>query len=339
MFRFESPIYLYLLFLIPVFFVLFLYSNYRRKKKIRDFGDSELVEQLMPNYSSFRVTLKFVLLLVAFVLCVFLFARPQFGGKYETVKRRGVEVMIALDISNSMMAQDVAPNRLERAKLLVSRMIDKLNTDKVGLIVFAGDAFIQLPMTSDYVSAKMFLDNITPNLITRQGTNVGEAIRLAMRSFTGSQNSAKTVVVITDGENHEPGALEAVQDAAEKGIQINVLGIGSLQGSPIPVEGSDDFMKDRSGNVVVTKFNEALCQQLAKAGGGIYSYISNNNSAQRAIDSQIEKLAKDDVESKVYTEYNEQFMPIAWMLLVVLVLEMFIMNKRNKRIGKIKLFE
>lgn len=338
MFRFESPAYLYLLLLLPLFIVIFLYSNYRRNKKIKTFGDAALVEQLMPNYSSFRVNLKFILLLVAFVLSVFLIARPQFGGKYETVKRRGVEVVIALDISNSMMAQDVAPNRLERSKLLISRLIDKLNTDKVGLIVFAGDAFIQLPMTSDYVSAKMFLDNTSPKLISRQGTNIGEAIRLAMRSFTASPNSAKTVVVITDGENHEPGAVEAVQEAAKNGIQVNVLGIGSLQGSPIMVEGTDDYMKDRNGNVVVTKLNESLCQQLAKTGGGIYAYISNNNAAQRAIDAQMDKLAKDDVESKVYTEYNEQFVPIAWVLLVFLMFEMFVMNKRNKRIGKIKLF-
>ncbi len=338
MFRFESPVYLYLLLLVPVFVLLFLYSNYRRSKNIKKFGDSELIALLMPNYSSFRVNAKFALLLLAFVLCVFIFARPQFGGKYETVKRRGVEVMIALDISNSMMARDVSPTRLDRAKLLVSRMIDKLNTDKVGLIVFAGDAFIQLPMTSDYVSAKMFLDNISPRLIARQGTNVAEAIRLGARSFTSMQNSAKTIIVITDGENHEHGAIEAVKEAAEKGIQVNVLGIGSKQGGPIPIGSSDNFMKDREGNVVVTKFNEGLCQELAKAGGGIYSYISNNNAAQRAIDSQIDKLAEDDVQSKVYTEYNEQFMPIAWMLFVVLLLELFIMNKRNRMIRKIKLF-
>lgn len=338
MFRFESPEYLYLLLLLPVFGALFAYSNYRRKKKIAAFGDSELVAQLMPNHSSFRVSLKYALLLLAFMSGVFLLARPQFGGKYETVKRRGVEVMIALDISNSMMAQDVAPNRLERAKLLVSRLIDKLNTDKVGLIVFAGEAFIQLPMTSDYVSAKMFLGDITPALIGRQGTNIADAVKLSMRSFTGSQSAAKTIVIITDGENHEPGALEAVQEASAQGIQVNVLGIGSPDGTPIPVSGTDDYMKDRNGNVVVTKLNEDLCKQLAQAGGGIYSYISNNNSAQKAIDGQIEKLSKDDVESKVYTEYNEQFVPIAWAVLLILAVEMFVMNKRNKRIGKIKLF-
>ena len=337
MFRFEEPAYLYLLLLLPLLAAFYLYSNYRKRKAIRKFGDPVLMAQLMPDVSKYRPDVKFWLLFTAIGLFVLL-ARPQFGSKLETVKRKGVEVMIALDISNSMLAQDVQPSRLEKAKRLISKLVDGMENDKVGMIVFAGDAFTQLPITSDYISAKMFLESISPSLISKQGTAIGAAINLAARSFTPQEGVGRAIVVITDGENHEGGAVEAAKEAAKKGIQVNVLGVGLPDGAPIPIEGSNDFRRDREGNVIVTRLNEAMCQEIAKEGNGIYVRVDNSNSAQKAINQEINKMAKSDVESKVYTDYNEQFQVIAWMILLLLLVEMLILDRKNPLFKNIRLF-
>ena len=338
MFRFEEPAYLYLLLLLPLLAAFYLYSNYRKRKAIRKFGDPVLMAQLMPDVSKYRPDVKFWLLFTAIGLFVVLLARPQFGSKLETVKRKGVEVMIALDISNSMLAQDVQPSRLEKAKRLISKLVDGMENDKVGMIVFAGDAFTQLPITSDYISAKMFLESISPSLISKQGTAIGAAINLAARSFTPQEGVGRAIVVITDGENHEGGAVEAAKEAAKKGIQVNVLGVGLPDGAPIPIEGSNDFRRDREGNVIVTRLNEAMCQEIAKEGNGIYVRVDNSNSAQKAINQEINKMAKSDVESKVYTDYNEQFQVIAWMILLLLLVEMLILDRKNPLFKNIRLF-
>jgi len=335
MFRFEEPAYLYLLLLLPLLAAFYLYSNYRKRKAIRKFGDPVLMAQLMPDVSKYRPDVKFWLLFTAIGLFAVLLARPQFGSKLETVKRKGVEVMIALDISNSMLAQDVQPSRLEKAKRLISKLVDGMENDKVGMIVFAGDAFTQLPITSDYISAKMFLESISPSLISKQGTAIGAAINLAARSFTPQEGVGRAIVVITDGENHEGGAAK---EAAKKGIQVNVLGVGLPDGAPIPIEGSNDFRRDREGNVIVTRLNEAMCQEIAKEGNGIYVRVDNSNSAQKAINQEINKMAKSDVESKVYTDYNEQFQVIAWMILLLLLVEMLILDRKNPLFKNIRLF-
>ena len=338
MFRFEEPAYLYLLLLLPLLAAFYLYSNYRKRKAIRKFGDPVLMAQLMPDVSKYRPDIKFWLLFTAIGLFAVLLARPQFGSKLETVKRKGVEVMIALDISNSMLAQDVQPSRLEKAKRLISKLGDGIEKDKVGIIVFAGDAFTKLPITSDYISAKMFLESISPSLISKQGTAIGAAINLAARSFTPQEGVGRAIVVITDGENHEGGAVEAAKEAAKKGIQVNVLGVGLPDGAPIPIEGSNDFRRDREGNVIVTRLNEAMCQEIAKEGNGIYVRVDNSNSAQKAINQEINKMAKSDVESKVYTDYNEQFQVIAWMILLLLLVEMLILDRKNPLFKNIRLF-
>ena len=338
MFRFEEPAYLYLLLLLPVLAAFYLYSNYRRRKAIRKFGDPKLMAQLMPDVSKYRPDVKFWIVWVAIGLFAVLLARPQFGSKLETVKRQGVEVMIALDISNSMMAQDVQPSRLEKAKRLVSRLVDKMQNDKVGMIVFAGDAFTQLPITSDYISAKMFLETIEPSLISKQGTAIGAALNLATRSFTPQEGVGRTIIVITDGENHEGGAVEAAKEAADKGIQVNVLGVGLPDGAPIPVEGSNDYRRDREGNVIVTRLNEQMCQEIAKNDNGIYVRVDNSNNAQNAISREIDKMAKADVETKVYTEFNEQFQAVAWIILILLLAEMLILERKNPRFKNIHLF-
>ena len=293
---------------------------------------------LMPEVSKYRPDVKFWIVFLAFGLIIIMLARPQFGSKMETVKRSGVETVIALDISNSMLAQDVTPSRLDKSKKLISRMVDEFTNDKVGLIVFAGDAFTQLPITSDYISAKMFLESITPSLIASQGTDIGGAIRLAMKSFTPQEGVGRAIIVITDGENHEGGAIEAAKEAAGKGMQVYVLGVGSPDGSPIPVEGSNDFRKDRDGNVIVTRLNEEMCQEIAKAGNGAYIRVDNSNSAQRALQKEIDKLAKADVESTVYTEFDEQFQAIAWIIFFLLLIEMLILEKKNPLFKNIKLF-
>ena len=338
MFRFADPTYLYLLIILPFIAAFYIYSNYRRKRNIRKFGDPELLAKLMPEVSKYRPNVKFWLTFAALTLTIFLLARPQFGSKLETVKRKGVEVLIALDISNSMLAQDVTPSRLDKSKKLISKLVDEFDNDKVGLIVFAGDAFTQLPITSDYVSAKMFLESISPALITTQGTAIGKAIDVAMRSFTPQEGVGRAIVIITDGENHEGGAVEAAQEAAKKGIRVFVLGVGSPDGAPIPIEGTNEYRKDNSGNVIVTRLNEQMCQEIAKAGDGMYIRVDNTNSAQRALNSEINKMAKTDVESKVYTEFNEQFQAIAWLILILLLVEMLILERKNPLFKNIKLF-
>ena len=339
MFRFEEPTYLYLLLLLPFLAAFYLYSNYRRRKAIRKFGDPVLMAQLMPDVSKYRPDVKFWLVFAAIGLFAVLLARPQFGSKLETVKRQGVEVMIALDISNSMLAQDVQPSRLEKAKRLVAQLVDKMENDKVGMIVFAGDAFTQLPITSDYISAKMFLESINPSLISKQGTAIGAAINLATRSFTPQEGVGRAVIVITDGGNHEGGAVEAAKAAAEKGIQVSVLGVGMPDGAPIPVEGTNDFRRDRDGNVVVTRLNEQMCQEIAQAGDGIYVRVDNSNAAQKVIAQEINKMAKADVETQVYTEFNEQFQAVAWIILLLLLAEMLILERKNPLFRNIHLFK
>lgn len=338
MFRFEEPAYLYLLLLLPVLALFYWYSNYRKRKAIRKFGDPELMAMLMPDVSKYRPDIKFWIIWVVIGLFSLLLARPQFGSKLETVKRQGVEVMIALDISNSMLAQDVQPSRLEKAKRLVAQLVDKMENDKVGMIVFAGDAFTQLPITSDYISAKMFLESIDPSLISKQGTAIGAAVSLATRSFTPQEGVGRTIIVITDGENHEGGAVEAATEAAKKGIQVNVLGIGLPDGAPIPVEGTNDYRKDREGNVIVTRLNESMCQEIAKAGNGLYVRVDNTNNAQKAIGQAIDKMDKAAVETQVYTEFNEQFQAVAWFIFVLLLVEMLILERKNPLFRNIHLF-
>jgi Ca-activated chloride channel family protein len=331
---------LYLLLLVPLLIALYVYSNIRRRRRIRAYGDPALLAPLMPTVSTVRMNAKFWLALAALVCLVFVIARPQFGSKMETVKRQGVETVIALDISNSMLAEDVTPSRLAKSKKLISRLVETFNNDKVGLVVFAGDAFTQLPITTDYVSAKMFLSSINPSLIATQGTDIGAAIRLAIKSFTPAEGVGRAIVVITDGENHEGGAVEAAKAAAEKGMNVYVLGVGSPNGSPIPTEeGAQDFRRDNEGNVVVTRLNEQMCQEIAQAGGGVYVRVDNSNNAEKVLNDESDKLAKSDVESQVYTEFDEQFQVLAWMALILLVAEMLLLERKNPLFKNVRIFK
>ena len=324
--RFANPEYLYMLLLLPIVIGLFIYSNYRRKKNINSYGDSQLLKRLIPSTATLRNRITFWFTFFALALTILLLARPQFGAKKETVTTRGVEVVVALDISNSMLADDISPNRLEKAKRLISRIINKSGENKVALIVFAGDAFVQLPITDDFISAKMFLESISPSLIARQGTDIGAAIDLAAKSFTANEKIGKAIIVITDGENHEGGAEEAAMRAAEKGINIYVLGIGTEKGGRIPIEGKGEFMRDNEGFVVISKLNEEMAGNIAKAGKGTYVRVDNTNNAQTIIENELDKLQKDDVKTEVYTKYREQFEVLAILILLLLVAEIVIVT-------------
>ena len=338
MFRFANPEYLYLLLLLPVVWVLYFYGVWRNRRNMARMGRADVLGGLMPDVSRYKPGAKFFLQQLALLVLVFLVARPQMGAKLEVVKRQGVEIMIALDVSNSMLAQDIAPSRLERSKMLLSRLFDDLDEDKVGLIVFAGDAYMQLPITTDFVSAKMFLANISPSMVPTQGTAIGEAIRLAMNSFTPDESADKAIIVITDGENHEDDAVAMAKEAAKRGIKVDVIGIGSSQGSPIPMNGQDgNFRKDGSGNVVITKLNEQMGQEIARAGEGLYVTADNTNSALRALSNEVGKMKKSEIESKVYSEYDEQFPLLAWIALGLLLFDIFVLDTKNKLMKKINL--
>ena len=339
MFKFANPEYLYLLAVLPLLVILHIFTNIIRRRRLETYGDPSLLRQLMPEASTGRPKLKFWLLTAAFGIGCLLLARPQFGSKQETVTRKGIETVIALDVSNSMLADDVTPNRLEKSKRIISNLVEQFKDDKTGLIVFAGDAFVQLPITSDYISAKVFLGSISPGIVARQGTDIKAAIDLATKSFTPNEGVGKAIIVITDGENHEGGAVEAAQAAAEKGYLVYVLGVGLPSGTPIPGERSGEFRKDKDGNVVVTRLNENMCREIASAGGGAYFYVDNSNSAEKALQKELDKLAKADIETTVYTEYDEQFRIFAWIILALLLIEMFIGESRNPGLERLRLFK
>ena len=338
MFRFANPEFLYLLFILPVLLAVYVYAYLQKRKAIKRLGNPEILSQLMPEVSPKRQFLKFWFIFGAVAAIIFVIAGPQFGSKLETVKRQGVEIMVCLDVSNSMLAEDVSPNRLEKSKQMLSKLTDGFTDDKVGLIVFAGDAFTQLPITSDYISAKMFLTSINPSMVSAQGTSIGAAINLAARSFTPNETSDKTIVLITDGENHEDDAIGAASAAAEKGIHVNIVGIGLPKGGPIPLQGTNNYMKDKDGNVVITMLNEQMCQEIAAAGKGMYVRADNTNSALKALQKEIDKMKKTELDSKVYSEYDEQFQLVAWIALFLLIVEQLIFDRKNRIFRKVKIF-
>ena len=340
LFRFANPDFLYLLLLLPVMIMLYLISSVRRKRSIRKLGEQKLVRDLLPELSEIRPLVKFMLMMIVLVSTIIALARPQFGSKIEDVKKEGVEVIIALDVSNSMLAEDIQPNRLTRAKQAISRLVDNLGNDKIGLIVFAGDAYTQIPVTTDYVSAKMFLSSIGPEMVPKQGTAIGAAISLGIRSFTPGDNKSKALIIITDGENHEDDPVSAAGEASKAGIVIHTIGIGSEQGVPVPVTTGNrrDFMKDRDGNTVITRLNEDVLRNVALSTNGNYVRASNSNIGLDEIYGEIRKMKQQDLESTIYTEYNDQFRIFAAIAVFMLILEFLIMDRKNRKLANIRLF-
>lgn len=337
MLRFEDPIYLWMLLIIPILVLVRFIVWQKRKRNLRKFGDPSLLKEMMPDVSKYRPTIKFSLLLSAITILIFMIARPQVGSKISHEKREGIEVLIALDISNSMLAQDVIPSRLEKSKLLIEDLVDHFTNDKVGLVVFAGDAFVQLPITNDYVSAKMFLQNINPSLITTQGTDLARAISLSQSCFTQREHIGRAIIVITDGEDHEGGALEAAREAYKKGISVFILGVGTSKGAPIP-DGNGGYLKDNSGQTVLSALNEHMCQQVAKAGNGVYIHVDNTSDAQEKLNKELSKLQSGISDTVVYSEYNEQFQIFGIILLLLLIVETILLESRNPLFKQINLF-
>ena len=340
LFRFANPEYLYLLLLLPVLIMLWLINDYRRKRAIKRLGNKELVLQLLPEMSKARPLLKFILQAVAVLAGIIILARPQFGSKLEEIRRQGVEVIIALDVSNSMLAEDIQPDRLTRAKQSISRLVDNLEDDKIGLIVFAGDAYTQIPVTVDYVSAKMFLSTINPEMVPKQGTSIGSAISLGIRSFSPGEGRSKAMIIITDGENHEDDPVAQAEDAAKAGVIIHTIGIGSTDGVPVPVTtyGRKDYLKDIEGNTVITKLDEEILKKIALATGGNYIRASNSNIGLDEVFGEIKQMKKQELESTMYTEYNDQFQIFAALALFMLVADFIIMDRKNRKFSRIKLF-
>lgn len=339
MFRFANPEFLYLLIAVPILIAIYFLAIYMRNKSLRKFGDYTILKELMPDASSRRPLFKALILCLVFISLVIAIARPQLGSKLKEVKRRGVELVIALDVSNSMLARDISPNRLERAKQAITRMVDKMSDDRIGLIVFAGDAYVQLPVTSDYVSAKMFLSSINPGMVTTQGTSIGKAIDLAVNSFTEKSEKSRTLVIITDGENHEDDAIAAAKRAAENGIVVHTIGIGNPNGSPIPINTNGAFLTDADGKIVMSKLDENTLMSIASATGGMYTLANNSNFGLNEVLAQIRKMDKQEFSSKVYSEYEEKFLYFLWFALFLLFIEYFILERKNRWQEKLEIFK
>ncbi len=329
MINFAESQYLLLLFLIPVFFLIQALVLKLRTRRIRKFGDEALVRQLMPSYSKAKVWVRLVMFSLGFFFFVIGLSRPQIGAKLKEHETKGAEIMIVLDVSNSMLAEDYSPNRLERAKLAISRLVDKLRDDRIGLIVFAGNSFVQLPITTDYVSAKMFLNSISTESVPVQGTAIGDAINTAIRGFSAQSQKSRAVVVITDGENHEDDPIAAAKQASELGVRIFTIGVGSPEGKPIPMDG--ELLKDKNGDIVVTRLDEKVLQDVAAAGDGIYVRAGNSEFGLNPIIDEIKKMEDEKYSSVVFEEYDEQFMYFMAIALFFFVIEMLVGDRRSKR--------
>ncbi len=340
MFRIANPEYLYALLVIPALIAFFWYSRIQRRKALALFGQKEILSVLMPNVSSIRPVLKFMILMLALASIIIGISRPQFGSKLKTEKRKGIELIIALDVSNSMMAEDIQPNRLERSKRAISQLVDKLSNDKIGLIVFAGEAYTQLPITADYVSAKLFLNSVGPQMVPTQGTAIGAAIELAQKSFNPQFAGSKAIIVITDGENHEDDAVGAAKAAAEQGIVVYTIGMGLPQGGPIPdfENGSRNYRKDKQGNIVVTKLDEAMLQQIAEAGKGAYVRANNAQVGLNTLFDEVNKMEKSELETQVYADYDDKFQYFIGLGLFLILLDFMMLERKNKYLKNFKLF-
>ena len=329
MINFAYAQYLLLIFLIPVFFIVQAVMLRIRRNRIRKFGDEKLVSQMMPSYSKSKVWVRLVLFSIGFFFFVIGLSRPQIGARLKEQEIKGAEIIIAIDVSNSMLAEDYSPNRLERAKLAVSRLVDKLRDDRIGLVIFAGTSFVQLPVTTDYVSAKMFLNSIDTGSIPIQGTALGDAITTCIRSFSAQSDKSRAIILITDGENHEDDPVAAAKQAAEMGIKVFTIGVGSPEGKPIPMNG--ELLKDKDGEIVVSRLDEAVLQEIAAEGNGAYVRAGNSEFGLNPIIDDLRKLEDEKYSSVVFEEYDEQFMYFLAIALVFFVLEMLVGDRRSKR--------
>ncbi len=336
MFRFASPYFLYLLLLIPVLVVLYIFYLKSHQRLVNRFGDSELMKKLIVDVSPKRVLYKYSLILISIVFIILALAQPQLGAKLREVKREGIEIMLAVDVSNSMLAEDLKPNRLERTKNAVNRMIDQLQKDRIGMVVFAGDAYIQLPITSDYISAKSFVSGLTTTMVPRQGTSISKAIELATRSFSEQSGRSRAIILITDGESHDDDPLQAAQQAKDAGVMIFTVGIGTPEGAPISVNG--EIIKDEEGNIVVSKLDDTSLQQIAVLTGGAYVQATERTIGLEQIFEEISKIDKQEFSSMVFEEYNDQFHYFLWIAFILIIIEFIMLERKNHVLSKISVF-
>ena len=341
MYRFAHPEYLYALGIIPVVILLYLLMKAWQRRARQRFGEQALVEKLTTNLSKSKPVMKLLLSIFAFALLVIACANPQIGTRLEEVKREGVDILIALDVSNSMQSEDIRPSRIERSRQAISRLIDKLENDRIGIIVFAGQAYVQLPITSDYGAAKLFLSTIGPDIIPTQGTCIGCAIDLAVKSFPEGDEKHKALIIITDGENHEEGAIESAKKANEQGIIIHTIGMGSLDGAPIPVYRNGmqiDFLKDRDGKTVITKLEPLTLERIAAEGRGVFIQASNSDDGLTTIQNQINKMDKKTFETKQFTGYEDRYQYFLTGALLLFLLEFSLTERRSRLLQKLNLF-
>jgi Ca-activated chloride channel family protein len=340
--KFAHTYYLFGLTIIIVFAGLYILQRLWKKKAYKKFGEISVISQLMPDVSTARPLLKFIALMLALASIIFAIAMPQTGSKLEKGKRKGVELMILLDVSNSMLAQDIKPSRLERAKQALSKLIDKLENDKIGLVVFAGKPYTQLPMTTDFAAAKMFLATVTTDMVPTQGTAIGAAIDMAVQSFSMQDKTKdKAIIIISDGENHEDDAVEAAKSAADKGIYIHTIGMGLPEGAPIPEYKNGvniGYKHDGQGNTVVTKLDEQMLQEIATAGKGIFIRANNTEVGLNKIMDEIDKMQKKEFEAKIYSDYENQFQYFIAFALLLMLGEIFIFERRSKWFRKLDIF-
>jgi Ca-activated chloride channel family protein len=333
--------YLYALLLIPFFSVMFILYRIWKKRAIKRFGDLDVITQLMPQFSGKKLLFKFLLLMLAYIFLIIGLANPQIGSKLEKIQRKGADLIIALDVSNSMLSQDIRPDRLTRAVQGITKLVDRLEGDRIGIVVFAGKAYVQLPITTDYSAAKMFLSTISTQMVPSQGTAIGDAIDLAVESFKTDERS-KAIIIITDGENHEGDALESTQAAAAKGIKIFAIGMGSPEGSPIPVYDANNrqtgYKSDKQGQTIISKLDETALQQIASAGNGIYVRASTGQDGLSKILDEINALEKQEIETKMFSEYEGRFQYFLAISLLLLIIEFLIPERKSKWADKIRLF-
>jgi Ca-activated chloride channel homolog len=341
MFRFEHTEVLYALLAIPAFVLIFSWMLFWRKRALRRFGDWMIIKRLVPDMSVNRIIFKFFILMTAYSFLVIGLANPQIGSKLIEGERKGIDIMIALDVSTSMLARDIEPSRLERSKQAISRLIDKLGNDRIGIVVFAGQAYVQLPITTDYAAAKMFLSAINTNIVPVQGTAIGAAIELAAKSFD-TETHSRAIIIITDGENHEDDPVKMAKTSADKGINIYTVGMGLPEGAPIPEFDAYNrqigFKRDRQGNTVVTRLDEGMLQQIAAAGNGIYVRANNTQVGLNRIFEEISKLEKTEFESRIFSDYESRFHYFIALSLFFLLIEILIFERKNKWLRKIKPF-
>ncbi len=337
MFRFANPELLYLLALVPVAIVGYILAVVSRRKALARFGNMATVRELMSGVSSARNHLKFTLFITALTLVIFAAARPQFGSKLREEKSEGIEMMIAVDVSNSMLAEDFEPSRLERTKYAIDRLFEGLRQERVGVIVFAGEAKVQLPITSDYRMAQAFAKRISPNLVSEQGTSIGKALSMAMMSFAKDGDRSRAVILITDGETHDYNALEVAKQAAEMGVKIFTIGIGTPEGAPIRING--DFIRDEKGELVVSKLNETMLEEIASTTDAAYVRASKQSIGLDEIVQKINEMEKGEMTTLRFEEYNEQFHYLLWIALALLLAEFLLLDRKNPLLSRFNIFD